>query len=144
MVAASIYTAARHCNLPRTLDEITETARITKKELGRTHRLLVRELKIKLLPTSPADYVPRFASELGLPGEVESRAIEILNECDQVDVMSGKGPTGVAAAALYVAAYLLNYKKTQHEVASVAKITDVTLRNRYKDITRSLDIQLRN
>ncbi|MCE7698991.1 MAG: transcription initiation factor IIB, partial [Methanobacterium paludis] len=70
VVAASLYAACRRCNVPRTLDEIAEVSRVTKKEVGRTYRFLTRELNIKLPPTSPVDYVPRFASELGLSGEV--------------------------------------------------------------------------
>ena len=75
VVAASLYAACRRCNVPRTLDEIAEVSRVTKKEVGRTYRFLTRELNIKLPPTSPVDYVPRFASELGLSGEGQSKAI---------------------------------------------------------------------
>ena len=80
VVAASLYAACRRCNVPRTLDEIAEVSRVTKKEVGRTYRFLTRELNIKLPPTSPVDYVPRFASELGLSGEAQSRAIEIIEK----------------------------------------------------------------
>ena len=80
VVAASLYAACRRCNVPRTLDEIAEVSRVTKKEVGRTYRFLTRELNIKLPPTSPVDYVPRFASELGLSGEAQSKAIEIIEK----------------------------------------------------------------
>lgn len=140
VVASVLYAACRSCNVPRTLDEIAEVSRVTKKEVGRTYRFLARELNIKLQPTSPVDYVPRFASEIGVSGMVESRAIEIINLAKEKGITSGRNPNGVAAAALYVASYLLGERKTQREIAEVAGITEVTIRNRYKELSENLDI----
>jgi transcription initiation factor TFIIB len=75
VAAAALYAACRRCKVPRTLDEIAEVSRVDRKEIGRTYRFISRELNIRLAPTNPVDYVPRFASELKLPGEVESKAI---------------------------------------------------------------------
>ena len=54
---------------------------------------------------------------------------------------SGRGPAGVAAAALYVAALMNDEKKTQREVADVAGITEVTIRNRYKELIEQLKLE---
>jgi transcription initiation factor TFIIB len=140
VVATSLYITCRQCNIPRTLDEIAEVSRVTKKEIGRTYRFLSRKLNIKLLPTSPADYIPRFASELGLSGETQSRAIEIIKNATEKSLTSGRGPNGVAAAALYLASVLNNERKTQKEVADIAGITEVTIRNRYKELTEHIEI----
>jgi transcription initiation factor TFIIB len=140
VVAASLYAACRRCNVPRTLDEIAEVSRVSKKEVGRTYRFLTRELNIKLPPTSPVDYVPRFASELNLSGEVQSKAIEIIEKAMEKGLTSGRGPTGVAAAALYIASVLLGERKTQRDVADIAGVTEVTIRNRYKELTEQLDM----
>src|SRR6058998_4354534 len=69
VVAASLYAACRQCNVPRTLDEIANSSRVGRKEIGRTYRFMTRELKLKLMPTKPQDYVSRFCSELKLTGE---------------------------------------------------------------------------
>lgn len=140
VVAASLYAACRQCRVPRTLEEIADVSTVTKKEVGRTYRFLARELHIKLPPTSPVDYVPRFASELGLSGEVQSKAIDIINQAMEKGLTSGRGPTGVAAAALYIASVLLNERKTQRDVAEIAGVTEVTIRNRYKELTEQLDM----
>ena len=66
VTAASLYAACRQCNVPRTLDEISNTARISRKEIGRTYRYISRELELKLMPTSPQDYISRFCSALNL------------------------------------------------------------------------------
>src|SRR3989441_1291826 len=120
VVAASLYAACRQCNVPRTLDEIANSSRVGRKEIGRTYRFMTRELKLKLMPTKPQDYVSRFCSELKLTGEVQSRAVEILKEAQDKELTSGRGPTGVAAAAIYIASILCNERRTQREVADVA------------------------
>ncbi len=140
IVAASLYVACRQCSVPRTLDEIAEVSRVTKREVGRTYRFLARELGINLPPTSPVDYIPRFASELGLSGEVQSKAIEIIEKAMDNGLTSGRGPTGVAAAALYISSVLLGERRTQHDVAKISGVTEVTIRNRYKELTELLDV----
>ena len=50
--------------------------------------------------------------------------------------------TGVAAAAIYIASILCNERRTQREVADVAGVTEVTIRNRYKELTEKLGIKV--
>ena len=55
-------------------------------------------------------------------------------------LLSGKSPTGYAAAAIYAASLLCNEKKTQREVADVAQVTEVTIRNRYQEQIEAMGI----
>ncbi|MEM3851659.1 MAG: transcription initiation factor IIB [Methanomassiliicoccales archaeon] len=142
VVAASLYAACRQCNVPRTLDEVAGSSRVGRKEIGRTYRFMTRELKLKLMPTKPQDYVSRFCSELKLSGDVQSKANEILKEAGKRELTSGRGPTGVAAAAIYISSIVANERRTQREVATVAGVTEVTIRNRYKELTEKLGIQV--
>jgi transcription initiation factor TFIIB len=142
VVAASLYAACRQCNVPRTLDEIASASRVGRKEIGRSYRFMTRELKLKLMPTSPQDYISRFCSELKLSGEVQSKSTDILKQADDKELTSGRGPTGVAAAAIYIASILANERRTQREVADIAGVTEVTIRNRYKELTEKLDIEI--
>ncbi len=142
VAASALYTSCRQCGVPRTLDEIGEVSRVSRKEIGRTYRFISRELKLKLLPTSPIDYVPRFCSGLNLKGEVQSRAVEILRQAAEKELTSGRGPTGVAAAAIYIASILCGERRTQREVAEEAGVTEVTIRNRYKELAEELDIEI--
>ena len=140
IVAAAIYTACRRCNIPRTLDEITEVSKVPKKQLGKNYRFLSRKLHIKLNPTSPVDYIPRFASNLGLSGEVQSKAIEIINKSKELGLNSGRGPSGVAGAALYISSILMGERITQKNISEVSGVTEVTIRNRYKELSENIDI----
>jgi len=142
VAAAALYAACRECKIPRTLDEIAEVARVGKKEIGRCYRFIARELLIHLRPTSPIDYVPRFVAELGLSGEVQTKAIEILKEAQAKGITSGRGPTGVAAAAVYIASVLCGERRTQRDVAEVARVTEVTVRNRYKELAEKLNLDV--
>jgi len=142
VITAALYAACRQCHVPRTLDEISNAAHISRKEIGRTYRYISRELGLKLLPTSPEDYISRFCSELKLSGDVRAKTVKILQEAARRELTSGRGPTGMAAASLYIASVLCGERKTQREVADVAGVTEVTIRNRYKEITQKLDISV--
>lgn len=140
VVAASLYGACRQVGVPRTLDEIANVANVGRKEIGRTYRFMTRQLQLRLMPTKPDDYIARFCSELGLSGEVQAKAYELLQMAAEKELTSGRGPTGVAAAAIYIASILTNNRRTQREVAEVAGVTEVTIRNRYKELTERLDL----
>ncbi len=141
VIAACIYAACRSYNIPRTLDEIAATSDVPRKEIGRTYRFMIRKLGIKVKPSSPKDYISRFSSILHLSPKAQNEALKILKKADVSELTSGRGPAGIAAAALYVAALMNNEKKTQREVADVAGITEVTIRNRYKELIDRLGIE---
>ncbi len=142
MVSAALYAACRMEGVPRTLDEIARVSKVTKKEIGRSYRFMARGLNLNLRPTSPIDYVDRFGDALNVTAKTKGRAKEILNEAIRRGITSGKGPTGLAAAALYVASLLEGEKRTQREVAEVANVTEVTVRNRYKELVDKLNIKV--
>ena len=140
VAAAALYGACRRCEVPRTLNEITTASRANKKEVGRTYRYISRELKLNLQPASPVVYINRFCRELELPGHVENAAIGILNWAVDAELTSGRGPTGVAAATIYIASVIYNMRKTQKCIAETVGVTEVTIRNRYKELAENLDI----
>ncbi|MFX0136296.1 MAG: transcription initiation factor IIB, partial [Candidatus Hodarchaeota archaeon] len=67
---------------------------------------------------------------------IENRALEIINIAKKNRNLTGKDPKGIAAAAIYLAALEMNNRKSQSEVSKVAEITEVTLRNRYKELLK--------
>ncbi len=140
VVAGALYAACRRHEVPRTLDELSEASGIDKKEIGRTYRFITRELGIRILPSNPVDYIARFATSLKLSADTQTKAVEILEKAQNSELTSGRGPTGIAAASLYVAALINNEKRTQREVADVAGVTEVTIRNRYKELLKKLKL----
>jgi transcription initiation factor TFIIB len=128
-------------NSPRTLEEILEVCNVSKREVGRTYRYLARELGIRILPADPASFIPRFCTTLGLSDKVQAKALEILKKAKKAGISSGKGPTGIAAAVIYIASVLVGERRTQREIADTLGITEVTIRNRFKEIVSKLGIE---
>ncbi|MEM5869768.1 MAG: transcription initiation factor IIB [Candidatus Aenigmatarchaeota archaeon] len=141
VIAALTYAVSREFGSPRTLDEISEASGVEKREIGRTYRYIARELDLRILPADPITFVPRFCSMLGLSDKVQAKAIEILKKAKKSEITSGKGPTGVAAAAIYIASVLVGEKRTQREVADIVGVTEVTIRNRQKELVEKLGIE---
>ena len=141
VIAACIYAACRSYNIPRTLDEISSASEVERKEIGRTYRFIIRKIGLKVTPSSPKDYISRFGSTLHLSPRSQNEALKILNKPEIFELTSGRGPAGIAAAALYVSALLNDEKKTQREVADIAGITEVTIRNRYKELLDKLNLE---
>jgi transcription initiation factor TFIIB len=140
VATAAVYAAARQANVPRSLDEISVVSRVERMELTRTYRYIVRELNLEIAPADPESYIPRFASDLDLSDEVERRARELVDHGRDAGLLSGKSPVGLAAAAVYAAALLCNEKVTQSEVSEVASISEVTIRNRYKELLEAAEV----
>ena len=63
---------------------------------------------------------------------------KILFAAKEQKLTSGRGPTGIAAAASYIASVLTGERKTQREIAEIAQVTEVTIRNRYKELVERL------
>lgn len=141
VIAACLYASCRSYNIPRTLDEMATASDVERKDIGRTYRFIIRKLDIKVKQSSPKDYISRFASILKLSPKTQNEALKVLKEAERVELTSGRGPAGIAAAALYVAALMNDEKKTQREVADIAGITEVTIRNRYKELIERLNLE---
>tara|TARA_B110000014_G_C19795387_1_gene413230 strand:- start:309 stop:608 length:300 start_codon:yes stop_codon:yes gene_type:complete len=94
---------------------------------------------LEVQPADPVSYLPRFTSELNLSEEAERRARELLQAAKKDGLHSGKSPVGLAAAAIYAAALLTNEKVTQSEVSEVTDVSEVTIRNRYKELLESAE-----
>ncbi|WP_440989561.1 transcription initiation factor IIB [Haloarchaeobius baliensis] len=137
MATASLYAAARQANVPRSLDEFAPVSRVDRREFARAYRYIVKELDLALEPADPLDYLPRFCSELAVPTELKHRAEELLEAGKRQSVHSGKSPVGLAAAAIYAASLLTDEKLTQREIGEAADVSEVTIRNRYKELLQA-------
>ena len=143
MLIASVYSACRLSSIPKTLDDFIEFATVDKKKIARCYRLILSELKINIGVSSPTNFIPRFCAELNLSGRTQNRAAELLKLAKKYRITAGKAPTGLAGAALYVAAIQEGERRTQKEISVTAGVTEATIRNRYKELVDHLKFDLR-
>jgi len=75
--------------------------------------------------------------------KIERLALEIAKKTENHLLSDGKSPNGIAAAYLYVASILLGVNILQMDISKLAGVTEVTIRNRCKDILTSYKITLK-
>jgi len=142
IAAASLYASCRITGTPRNLREISSASLVKKKDVARCYRLLLRKLNIRMPIADPLIYITKIAQRSDVPGYVQASAVKILNEARSKHISAGKDPMGLAAAALYIACKQAGEKKTQKEIADAAGVTEVTVRNRFKNLKRRLKLDI--
>ncbi len=138
-IAASLYAAIRVHDFPRLLDEICQNNLVPRRTVHRSLGMIVREvlpeLKLKYQPITAESLIFRFGNELNLDMATQKQAVQMLRKASEKGLKRvGKDPKGLAAAVLYIAAKNGPARKTQTDIALTAKVTEVTLRSRAKQI----------
>jgi len=134
--AAAVYGICRVQSVARTMDEVVEHARADQSELKSAFDALNRDLGLPVGPIDPVEYLPRYATELGLETDVERSAREYAAYLVESGRLGGKNPSGVAAACLYMAAYEHEVDCTQTAAAEVADVSRMTIRSTVKELQR--------
>ena len=138
---ATIYMACKQCDVIRSLDEICEgmcTANEVKakaKLAARYYRTMVMEMGTYHTPIVTMDkYISKIANLTKTDVRVERLALELSEKTKNNSIADGKAPNGIAAAYLYIASIILGQNVLQRDVSSVSGVTEVTIRNRCKEI----------
>ena len=142
VLAASIYVAARQSGVLRTLDEISESSDVKLKQAARSYRHIVTELDIKAPMIDHSKYIIKIANKLGFDEKTKRKALELMEQAQKKNILVGKDPVSMATSILYLVD--LNeggqQHKTQAEIAKAAGITEVTVRERSKELRKKLGI----
>jgi len=138
LIAATLYAACRESGTPRTLNDVSTTINITRKNLAICYRMLVKELDLKMPVVDSVQCIARIASQIGLSEKTKRYATKLLKRAEEKQIVSGKDPMGMAASALYLASMETGENITQKTIALAAGVTEVTIRNRCKSL-KSLD-----
>ncbi len=145
VVAAVLITTLKNLNIPVDSRTILEHCQVTAQDVWKARLKISRDSgeQIKTGVVDPLKYVEQFAHKINVPLHAKMLAFKLALIAKKEGITSGKGPKGVAAASLYVASILLNIKKTQTEISEKLEVTEVTLRNRYRDIVDELLIEVK-
>ena len=134
LVVASVYAACRELNVPRTLEEIAQTANTDSIFAGKCYRLLVRFLKLHLPVLDSNVYLAKIANKAKVTEKTYRRALEMLSTTKENPISHGKDPNALAVAVLYAACLKENEKVSQAQIAVAGDTSIVTLRKRYQDV----------
>ncbi|EFX81075.1 hypothetical protein DAPPUDRAFT_50412 [Daphnia pulex] len=134
IASTCLYIACRQEGVPRTFKEICALTKIDKKELGRCYKLIPKALEtsVDVIPRiTTSDFIPRFCSNLGM----QLTKVIFLNvslhiglKAVELDVVPGRSPLSVAAAAIYMASLASEKKLTKKAIGDITGVADVTIR----------------
>jgi len=158
MAAATVYLACKKCSVVRSLEEIVEATGVTDQDrssaklASKYYRMMVMEMGVftEMAPAPAASapqpaqvqsialaidhYISKLTNMAKIDTRVERLAIDIAHKTDDHMLADGKAPNGLAAAYIYIASMLLGVNILQRDVSCLSGVTEVTIRNRCKDI----------
>jgi len=147
--AAVVYMACKQCDVIRSLEEILREichAKELKSKIklaSRYYRTLVMEDGTVTAPIVTMDkYISKIANMTNTETRVERLSLEIAEKTKDRNLADGKAPNGIAAAYLYIASILLGQSVLQRDMSSVSGVTEVTIRNRCKEILSSFKLKV--
>ncbi|TEA12074.1 Transcription initiation factor IIB [Colletotrichum sidae] len=160
VIAGCIFIACRQTGVGRTFREIFQVTHVSKKEIGRVFKQLESFLqKIKeenprgagslsnldgykaSASTSAEDLCTRFCSNLNFRNaqKIENVSRALARKTSSVSELAGRSPLSVAAACIYMASHLMKEPRTSKEIASVAGVSDGTIKTAYRFLYQSRD-----
>ena len=142
VLAASIYVAARQSGVLRTLDDISEISDIKPGEVARSYRRIISELDINVPLIDPSKYIVKVANNLNFDEKIKRKALELMELAQKKNLVVGKDPISMAASIIYLVNLSERKPRTQAEIAKAAGVTEVTVRNRSKELRKKLDVSL--
>jgi transcription initiation factor TFIIB len=139
-LAAAVYITCRETGTPRTINDIAHASNTKRKDVTRYYRLMVLELGIKIPVVDPMKCLAKVANKLSISEKTKHQAITIMEEVVNKKITAGKEPMGMAATVVYASSLKTDEKISQRDIAAVSGVTEVTIRNRFKDLSRNLEL----
>jgi transcription initiation factor TFIIB len=140
VLAASLYITCREMGISRTLKDIAAISNIKRKELARMYRLMFFELDVKIPIVDPLKCIAKISNKINLSEKTKRQAINIMNDVTKKEISAGKDPMGIAATVLYLSCLKTGENRSQIDIANAAGVTEVTVRNRFKDLKRQFNL----
>lgn len=144
---AVIYIACKQCYVVKSVEDITRGActpgevRTKSKLAAKYYRSIVMETNIMTPVLTIDKYISRLANLTNTDVRVQRLALSIA-EKTKSRMIDGKGPNGVAAAYLYIASILMGFNMRQRYISNASGVTEVTIRNRCRDILSDCRINI--
>jgi transcription initiation factor TFIIB len=134
ILAAAAYIACKESGVVRTLAEFTSVLHLRRNQLARNYRLLMNKLALKYPSADPFTLLHALAARFKIREETEHQAEILVRYSKRMGFVAGKNPMSIAASALYFVTVTTPECHSQKSFAEAAGITEVTLRNRIKEL----------
>ena len=142
VICAATYIACRDLGISKTMKDIAAASNVKQKHIARTYRQLMLELDYTVPNIDPVKYVTKVANKAKLAEKTKRQAISIMQKVTENEISAGKDPMGLAATVLYMSCIKTGENISQKEISNAAGVTEVTLRNRFKDLKSQLTTEL--
>jgi transcription initiation factor TFIIB len=140
MLAAAVLITCREMGNPRTMNDIATVLAIKRKDVSRNYTVLIFELNIKTPLIDPLKCIVKVANKLSIREKTKHTAMNLMTDAVKMKITAGKVPMGMAAAILYLSCIKTSENISQSSIAEASGVTEVTIRNRLKDIKNKLII----
>jgi transcription initiation factor TFIIB len=140
VLAAAVYIAYRDLEVPKTMKDIAIASNVKLKNIARVYRQLILELNYKVPNPDPVKCIAKVANNTNLSEKTKRQAFNIMKQVTENEISAGKDPMGVAATVLYISSIKTGENISQKDISNAAGITDVTLRNRFKDLKNQITV----
>jgi len=142
MAGASIYLACRKCKVSRSLKEVGRATGADKRTIAKYYRLVLKETEKNYVPPlSIGKYISKLVNIIKIDPKVERLAIKLMSDTSNSKIFDGKAPAGLAASFVYISSVLSGAHVPQREIAEAAEVTEVTIRNRSREILNNFIIK---
>ncbi|KAK5169713.1 transcription initiation factor IIB [Saxophila tyrrhenica] len=156
LIAGCVFLACRRNGVPRSFREVMELTKVSKKEIGRTFKLLENFLmkrekshegQSRMVAggvvvggdgytgssnANPAELCRRYCSMLDMSQKATYLSEALATRTGTTGALAGRSPLSAAAACIYMAGHLLGEPKNAKEIQGVAGVSDSTIRHAYK------------
>jgi transcription initiation factor TFIIB len=137
ILAAAIYIACREMGAARSLDDISEITDVRRKVISRSIMILIQRLEIIMPLIDPIKCIAKIANKANLSEKTKRMAIDVMKDLANTQLPAGKRPMSLAATILYLCCIKNSEAVTQRDLAEAAGVTEVTVRNRIKELKSS-------
>jgi len=133
VIAACLYVVCRRNRTAHMLIDFSDAMQVNLYVLGVTYLKLAQVLCLKFPVVDPSLYIHRFASKLEFGPKanlVSKTALRLIQGMKRDWMQTGRRPSGVCGAALFIAAKAHKFHRTITDVIAVVRVGESTIKRR--------------
>jgi transcription initiation factor TFIIB len=143
ITATAVYMGCKQSGTAITIKDIAHVSKVSPEKISHSFRSIARHLDFSVESTSVRSHTIELSARLQLPALTKVILEKTIEALDYSKGFVGKAPIGIACAAIYVSSLLAGEKRTQREIAELARITEATIRARCRELEKAFIFNLR-